>query len=128
MTFSGTCIKINWKRQIKFERIPNRETFWLIIAISRDNVIWINFVTSLMSYISTLLRLTCSSQQPIMNFTYMHTFKCLLMLIFHVNKFSKKIWISELKFENLRASLFIWVHNVNYLRQAAYLKNSLVKL
>lgn len=87
MTFSGTCIKINSKRKIKFERIPKRETFGLIIAISCDNVIWINIVTSLMSYISTLLTLTCSSQQPRMN--YIYTFKCLLMLIFHVNKFTK---------------------------------------
>lgn len=107
MTFSGTCVKINSKRQIKFGGIPKRETFGLIIAIFCDNVIWINIVTSLMSYISTLPRLTCSSQQLRMNFIYMHTFKCLLMLIFHVNKLAKKILISELKFENLRASLFI---------------------
>lgn len=91
MTFSGTCIKINSKRQIKFERVPKRESFGLIIAISCDNVIWINTVTSLMSYISTLLRLTCSSQQLRMNFTNMHIFKYLLMLIFHVNKTAKKI-------------------------------------
>lgn len=93
------------KGRIRFQWIPKREMFELIIAISCNNVIWINSVTSLMSRTSMQLRLTCSSQQLKMYFIYMHKLKCLLMLIFDENKFAHKIPVRELKI-----SLFICTH------------------